>query len=251
MRQDVWSFGGGVQSTAMAVMVVKGVLPRPDLVVMADTGREASATWSYLRDVVQPYLAVVGLEVEIASHDLAKRDLYSPHGDLLLPVYTAGGGRLATFCAAEWKREVCSRWLRRRGVQSCVNWIGISSDEAHRRREPRKAWLQLRYPLLELGVSREACLSIVAAAGLPRPPRSACWCCPHRGDAEWRSLRDGSPEDWRRAVELDEDLRAADVAGGGQGVYLFHGRVPLPAAELGDRPGELAASGCQSGECWT
>lgn len=36
--QDVWSFGGGVQSAAIAVMVVKGVLPRPDLIVIADTG---------------------------------------------------------------------------------------------------------------------------------------------------------------------------------------------------------------------
>ena len=70
-RPVVWSYGGGVQSAAIAVLVLRGELPRPACIVMADTSREASATWAYLDGVVQPALAEVGLRVEIALHELA------------------------------------------------------------------------------------------------------------------------------------------------------------------------------------
>lgn len=36
-RSLVWSYGGGVQSAAIAVLVLRGELPRPERVVMADT----------------------------------------------------------------------------------------------------------------------------------------------------------------------------------------------------------------------
>ena len=39
-RSLVWSYGGGVQSVAMAIMVANGMLKRPECIVMADTGRE-------------------------------------------------------------------------------------------------------------------------------------------------------------------------------------------------------------------
>jgi hypothetical protein len=44
----VWSFGGGVQSWALAVLVAQGRLPRPDYTVIANTKREATETWEYL-----------------------------------------------------------------------------------------------------------------------------------------------------------------------------------------------------------
>ena len=34
-RAIVWSYGGGVQSAAIAVLVVQGKLPRPERIVMA------------------------------------------------------------------------------------------------------------------------------------------------------------------------------------------------------------------------
>ena len=40
MKPIVWSFGGGVQSVAILVLVAEGKLPKPECVVMSDTGRE-------------------------------------------------------------------------------------------------------------------------------------------------------------------------------------------------------------------
>jgi hypothetical protein len=85
----VLSYGGGRQTVAMCVLIEQGRLPRPDRIVIADTGREKSSTWEYLSEVVQPRMQHVGLTVEIAPRSLAYVDLYAHNGDLLLPVYTA------------------------------------------------------------------------------------------------------------------------------------------------------------------
>ena len=44
MRTQIWSSGGGVQSTALAVLICSGKLPSPDLAMIVDTTRERSTT---------------------------------------------------------------------------------------------------------------------------------------------------------------------------------------------------------------
>ena len=39
-RQQILSYGGGIQTAAMVVLALTGRLPLPDHIVMADTGRE-------------------------------------------------------------------------------------------------------------------------------------------------------------------------------------------------------------------
>src|SRR5262245_54993426 len=99
----VWSYGGGVQSAAIAVLIRQGVLPVPDLAGIADTGREVQTTWAYLREVIQPYLLPTGVQIEIVPHTAASVDLYDRHGAVMIPAFTATG-RLRTFCSGEWKR---------------------------------------------------------------------------------------------------------------------------------------------------
>lgn len=109
-RALTWSFGGGTQSVAIAVLVARGELPAPEVAVIADTGREATETWDYLERHVRPLLEPVGVPVEIAPHDLSTVDLYGKNGDLLVPAYTGGGdGKLPTFCSTEWKKRVVAR----------------------------------------------------------------------------------------------------------------------------------------------
>ena len=270
-RPVIWSYGGGVQSAAIAVLVLRGELPRPERIVMADTSREASATWAYLDEVVQPALAEVGLRVEIAPHSLATKGLLSTSGKLadaglgkpLMPVYTRqadGAGRVGqmrNFCSGEWKREVVRRYVRSLGygpagrsdLGPVVNWLGISRDEMGRMGGDRRKWMTTRWPLIfDRPTTRAECLELVAGAGWPRPPKSSCWCCPYRGDAQWRELRDEWPEDWARAVSLEAGLRRRDA-----GVFLHRSGVALGEADLGERdePGQPGEVPCTSGQCWT
>jgi 3'-phosphoadenosine 5'-phosphosulfate sulfotransferase (PAPS reductase)/FAD synthetase len=56
MRTQIWSSGGGVQSCAIAALIVRGVLQKPAYAVIIDTEREMSSTWEYMREVISPAL---------------------------------------------------------------------------------------------------------------------------------------------------------------------------------------------------
>ena len=256
-RAITWSYGGGTQSAAIAVLVAQGKLPKPEVAVIADTGREATETWDYLRDHIQPLLNSVGVDIHVAPRSLANVDLYKGNS-LLLPVFTRTG-KFTTFCSMEWKTYVIQRWLRSQGYgpkRSVKTWIGFSLDEVGRMKKGKLKWQQLHWPLLfdvSPALTREDCKRLVIAAGLPPPPRSSCWMCPHRQNDQWQRLKDFYPQDWAAAVKLDEEVRANDRE---QGVYLHHSRQPLAEADLTIKPEPEhplfgRGEGCESGQCMT
>jgi hypothetical protein len=247
-----WSYGGGTQSAAIAVLVLQGKLPRPDIIVMADTAREATETWEYLHNVVNPALKEIGLEVEIASHDLAKKDLWGgKEGDtLLMPVYTEGGeGRLPSYCSAEWKREPVNRYLRSMGYgpkKPIVQWFGMSVDELQRLNGSTKNWVRNAWPLcFPHRLRRIDCVRLVEDYGWPTPPKSSCWMCPHRGNSQWRHLRDNYPQDWESACNLDDEIRRIDP-----NTFVHRSGVPLREANINDDSQQLDLLGCSSGFCF-
>jgi hypothetical protein len=132
-RTTLWSSGGGVQSAAIAVLILTGKLPRPDYSCIVDTEREKQSTWDYLNNTVRPAFIAAGLEIHrIPKSQFATVDLYGKNGDLLLPVFTRQSGELSklpTYCSNEWKQRVVQRWARSIGLRSVENWIGISADE--------------------------------------------------------------------------------------------------------------------------
>jgi hypothetical protein len=233
VKSLIHSYGGGVQSVALAVLIAQREVPQPDHILIADTGREASSTWRYLHGHVAPMLARVGQHVEILPHSLSTVDLYSHKGKLLLPAFSLTTGAPApTYCSVEWKRRVVRRWLRQQGYgrrRPVAIWLGISLDELGRAKSSDVQWVEHVYPLLTLRLTRQDCLAIIAAAGLPEPSKSACWMCPWRTPAEWADL---TPDERAAAAELDRQLRDRD------GVSLFDARG--------------SAGGCDSGGyCWT
>jgi len=243
-RSDVWSCGGGTQSAAIAALIVRGDLPRPTHSVIVDTGREKSSTWAYYESTLRPRLSAVGVDlVRLPKDRFATVDLYSHKGELLLPTFTTTG-KLQTFCSAEWKRDVITRWARSVGVEKANNWIGISADELRRVRQGRRQWFSPWYPLVEMGLRRVDCVRLVESMGWPTPPRSSCWCCSNMGPREWQELKDHAPDDWARAVNLERELRARDP-----GVYLHGQRVPLPEV-LEQTSMTGLDNGCTSGLCF-
>jgi hypothetical protein len=228
MKINVLNYGGGRQTFAMCILVATGKLPRPDKVLIADTGREAQSTWDYLDQHTKPLLSRVGLEVEIAPHSLATVDLYGHNGDLLLPVYTATG-KFQTYCSNEWKGAVMDRYLRSVGITEAYKWIGFAIDESSRiKPDKAKCWTKT-YPLIDMMLTKRDCIGIIERAGYPLPPKSACFMCPHRSNEEWRMIRDEYPEQWAEAVRIDEEIREEDDR---HGVYLHQDRVPLAEADL-------------------
>lgn len=248
---NVWNYGGGTQTAAIAVLVLQGKLPRPDMAVMADTGREIASTWAYLHDVVQPALDSIGLTVEIVPHEMSRVDLYDSGNRnlLLIPAYTTinGGGKKPTYCSSEWKRDTMRRYLKRKGIKNCNVWLGISTDEIERMKPSDVKWQRHVYPLIEMiPTSRVACAALVESFGWPTPPKSRCWMCPNQSPLMWSDMRKQQPDEFAKAVAFEKEVQQRD-----EHVWLHKAMIPLvDAVDVTDRQPGLF-DGCDSGYCMT
>ncbi len=229
---QILGYGGGQQTVAMCLLVEQGIIPRPDYIICADTGRERQSTWDYLNEHIQPRMTALGMPVHVASHELAAVDLYSKQGVLLMPVYTASG-KLSTFCSTEWKARVMQRYQRETlGITSSTTWIGFAFDERRRVKASHQdvsgPWYR-SYPLIDLFLTKEDCRHVITRAGLPLPSKSCCYMCPHNHNSDWRDIRENHPTQWTEAIRLDVELRESDERGG---VFLHQDRVPLSGADI-------------------
>jgi hypothetical protein len=247
-RTQVWSSGGGTQSAAIAALIVLGEIS-PDISVIADTGREQSTTWEYMDEIITPALAKVGVVLHrIKSSDFATVDLYGgvDKDSLLIPVFTDKSGqigKLPTFCSSEWKTRVIQRWANQQGVIAADMWLGISTDEKHRMKASKGKW-GYRHILIEKGMNRGDCQALVKRMGWPPAPRSSCWMCPNHLQEEWRDIKANKPNDWKKAIDMDYEMRQRDP-----NAYLHHDCIPLDKADLEDRNGVLF-NHCDSGLCF-
>lgn len=250
-RTQAWSNGGGTQSTAIAALIVRGKLPKPDIAVMIDTERENGDTFPYFETYTRPALESVGVQVHIVrKSEYATVDLTSKNGkSLLIPAFTDQSGRmgkLQNFCSGEWKRDVIGRYLRAQGVKQCDQWIGFSLDEMRRVKNDRKQWLRAIFPLIELRMNRAACVRVVQEMGWPKPPRSSCWMCPNKGREEWIEMKRDRPGDFAQAVAFDKMIRIDDP-----NLWLHESCMPLDEVdfELWESS-DLSLPGCSSGMCF-
>ncbi len=251
-RTQIWSNGGGVQSTAIAALIVKGKLPKPDLSVIIDTERELSTTWAYLDAYVIPALADVGMTLHrIRKSEYEKTDLYDNSKRILIPVYTTQSGdigRTRTFCSNTWKKYPIQRWAtQKHNVKSASVWIGFSTDELRRVKQSIGKW-EYYYPLISLRMSRNDCYSIITEMGWPTPPRSSCWMCPNKSTNEWLWEKKNAPDDFLKAIQLEEAIREED-----EDLYLTRFCRPLKTItdnELNDNQLDLFTGRCDSGMCF-
>lgn len=258
---EVFSSGGGTQSTAIAALIVQGRLPRPDIAVIADTGYEMPTTWQYMDAVTAPALAAVGVTMyRVRAADYAAprgRHLFATSGHLMLPAYTTESGepgKLSGFCSSAWKVEVIDRYMRlARNIPTADQrrWIGFSLDETKRvlrmqAGDDYKAG-RIRFPLVnDVPMRRQEAIALVRAMGWPEPPRSRCFMCPNQSDHEWREVKRDWPDEWRRATAIDVEVRDRDPH-----AYLSGHFTPLADVDLSE-PDDLfsATADCSGGVCF-
>ncbi len=246
-RAIAWACGGGVDSTAIAVLIWQKRLPPPQYAWIVDVGYEPQTTWDYVNSILKPRLAEADVNLQVLSTlDYTDNQLVKD-GKCVLPAYRRREDgsiiRLDTHCSERWKAQVARRWLRNQQVGKVEQWVGISADEDRRVKVSNRAWLTFRYPLVEFGLTRADCAFLIGSVGWPMPERTSCYLCPQRSEVDWRRLVMRSPEDFKRAVAAEEliEQSCADT-------YLHRSCKPLSVAVNGcpSLVGGVVPQGCQS-----
>ena len=262
----VFSYGGGVQSTAVLVLQAQNRLPAPyDVFMFANVGEDSEnpLTLRYVEDVARPYAAARGIEfVEVHKEVRGeKRTLLEvlTHQEkrIPIPVRLASGAPGRRICTEEFKIDVIDAHIRSRGYRQAVVGLGISIDEFARARDLQwyeQSGLRKRreYPLIDLRLSRADCQSIIAEAGLPVPPKSSCWFCPYHRPSYWIELRRTNPELFERAAQLEEMLNERRARSGKDEVFLHQSLRFLRQAvgeQLAMFDEEDFDSTCETGYC--
>lgn len=247
-RTQIWSSGGGVQSTAIAALIFEGKLPKPDLAVIIDTEYELSTTFDYLHKFVYPALKSVGVELEIVKKsEFATVDLYSGTGDILIPAFTTqsgGNGKLPTYCSNEWKTRVMERWATSKGVKQADVWIGFSTDELRRVKTPIGKWQKI-HPLITKRMNRGDCIASVERIGWPKPPRSSCKMCPNHTKADWEWQMINAPQDHLEAIDFETNMQKNDPD-----LWLTQTGKPLSEFDANNNQQDMFSGRCDSGMCF-
>lgn len=263
----VLNLGAGRQSVALLAMAIEGLIPKPDLVIHADTGHERKAAYRYIEQVVQPRCSAAGLPFLIVSNGNIREDTLRSvrEGTRIAnaPYFVDKGdgkrGKLNRLCTSEYKIVPITRAIREhlgiaRGHRvhtkahpiHVEQWIGIATEEAKRANgNSGLVWSSLRYPLIELDLSTADCIQIIEDLGWPVPVKSACVACPFRSDASWARMKSTDPDAFADAVDFDRMLRDPNGEGRLNGrvkgslfpAYVHSGCKPLGELKLIDDGG--------------
>lgn len=233
--------GGGLQTTAMVILVKQGKIAI-DEAIFSDTGGEKPETYWYMDNYIKPLFADMNVPFSVIRNELpsCQPDLYGwlwKHGQIP-PI---GGRRL---CSVKFKIETIERYLK---PQIYETLIGFSLDEYNRKVTSEKRRHKI-YPLIDLGLTAKDCHMVITDYGLPVPLKSSCFFCPYQHPAEWNWLKNNHRDLFDKALELEANYhkRRPDMIDFG----LVHG-VPLRRLKEGLQPEMFADIGhaCWSGHC--
>ena len=245
-QKVVLSFGGGVDSTAMFILIMTD--PRfADLkanlaeVVWCDvSGGKVNAEWpetyTFVKGTFIPWVESLGIKFttvyadkKLNGKDERTSNIYEYYRDgNIIPPATMGG------CSITFKVDPITKHLKETYKDESITvLIGYEANETHRfegKAKNHNPAFTNRFPLVEAGLNRTDCEKLIAAAGLPVPVKSACWFCTKGCRNDWRKLGAQHPELLAEAVKWEQDVQAARRARGNDKPFMFleNGRKGKP-----------------------
>lgn len=280
------SLGAGLQSSAMVEMVIEGELPRPDLIIFADTGDEPEYVYKQV-EYLETRLKLIGMGIEVVSAGNMVEDIYSDTRFAAIPLFTVlekevegfgqktkvrTKGRLKRQCTPNYKIYPIEKRIRQelikcgkarynkighmlvnKGVR-VVSWLGITLDEVQRMKPNRTWFIENKYPLIDMRMTRHDCTRWLMSRGLPVAGKSSCIRCPFHDDGYYLDMKENRPDDWSEVVKFDEDLRSGTLRlkETAKGELFMHVSCqPLKDVVLDKSNGQISMDFCDEGYCWT
>jgi len=220
------AFGGGTDSTAMLIEMVRRGEPRPHAILFADTGGEHPHTyqhiWTFsgwLSERQYPEITIVrrNTVAKIDGKSLTlEQDCFSRKA---LPSVAYG----FKTCSQKFKLQPQEKWANQ-DATCLAEWeagrlvtrlVGFEYGEERRVRDPDAKYMN-RYPLIEWGMDRDDCKDVILSAGLSLPGKSSCFFCPNSKKHEIKALQDTYPDLLQRALAMEANAEPTQVKGLGR-----------------------------------
>lgn len=272
------SYSAGVQSHAILEMVLRGHIEKPDpfLVLNADPGMEDSRSYEFVAKAKKRCLEA-GIDFITAEGPNLYEDLCDLGRGLWVdsridnPPYwtknkeTGKIGRMRQTCTPAYKITPMRRALRlylndKFGISLVTKrlplvetWIGFALDESSRCSESDVKYIELSFPLIEQGMDRFKVEGYYLQHGIEKPPRSVCVACFANGLSHFEDMYMNRPDDWDKAVAVDEAVRDMSQVGIKDEVYVSSTCVPLkdlPGMRFKKQDADYREHRCNSGACF-
>lgn len=230
------SFGGGQDSTAILYKLIYDRAFRAEyapgrlLVVMAATLDEHAATDRHVEQV-KVLCRINNIEFVHITPDMGYHGgKWQGYRQFLRATNTCGSKAFRKTCTDNLKLKPIYRFLeawieknygfkagRKQGLIEFAKvhgrikvLIGIAKGEESRMSDGfLEVWanksLEKHYPLVPLGMDRQACQDYIASVNLPVPPPSNCMLCPFMSDIELLWLSKNHPADYAEWVQLEKN----------------------------------------------
>lgn len=248
----VLNWGGGVNSTAVAVGYAnRGI--RPDLVIWSDTGGEKPETYEYVR-IFAAYIRGLGWPelVTVRKDGPTLEEYCTTRGELPAIAYGFKS------CSDHYKRRPVHNYVKT-WAPAVEAWaagvpvrkvLGYDADEQRRVKPESDKRYANEYPLIEWDWARPECIAAIAHAGLPVPPKSACFFCPSSKRYEVLALAETHPDLIARAIAMEAAAKPnlTDIRGLGRN-WSWTEAVRADREQLRLFPAEIVdqACGCYDG----
>jgi len=203
-------------------MACRDQIEKPAAAIFADTGWEDPRTYVHL-EFLKREAAAAGIPVLVVSNGNIRDDLLNAAEMktefIMVPLFLKSGNQILMGrreCTYNYKmRPVRAKIRELLGItptafvphDAVEVWVGISIDEYQRAAPSRKKWLQNRFPLVEMQMTRGDCEMWLHQhyPGLI-VPKSACIGCPFHSKDCWSDI--SHDEDmWSDVIEVDEAIR--------------------------------------------
>ena len=205
----VVAYGAGRDSTAMLIEMHKRGI-RPDAILFANVGSEKALTYKFI-PVFDAWLQSVGFPgITTVQYTPDRAPYRSMEGNCVKNGTLPGAAFQKGSCTDKFKIAPQRKWTQSWGPaqqawaegKKVLRFIGFECDETHRlkradakmhagkgdKRDPIR--YEVQYPLMDWGINLEKCIEIIDNAGLPVPPKSACYMCPNQKSWEVHELSD-------------------------------------------------------------
>ena len=246
----ILSLGAGVQSSTLAMLIEKGIVPKVDAAIFADVGAEPKEVMKWL-DWLK---TKISYPLYVVQDRNLKEDLKlmseGKYKKIPIPVFTLGDdgkkGMNRRACTSDYKIKPVTQKIRsllglakgeRRKKGTKVELLmGISTDEVSRMKTNQIKYITNVYPLIDLGWNRKKCIEWFKKEFDKTPPRSACTFCPFHSNDEWRRVKNNK-EEWDKVVKLEKTFTdnkkiISEITGMKDTMYLTRKCIPIDEVDF-------------------